>query len=274
MAEIYPLERKTASAAPFSTAVSNNVLTIEFARPPAHPLSSETIRRLTDELIRARDDSKVKTIVLTSTGKIFCAGHDLKEMKAHRSDSDGGREFLGKLFRQCSELMMAIVNHPRPVIAAVDGLATAAGCQLVASCDLAIASERATFCTPGVNIGGFCSTPMVALSRNVSPKHAMEMLLTGETIDAQRAREIGLVNRVVPPEYLNQIVRKYAETIASKSASAIALGKSTFYAQQELPLAEAYKLSTEAMVKGFLSRDSDEGVSAFLEKRDPEWKDE
>ncbi len=270
MADVVTLE--AAEQAPFTAEQAEGVLTIGFSAPPAHPLSSRTIGLLREELERAADDRRVKVIVLSSAGKIFCSGHDLKEMQAHRRDEDGGKAFLDQLFDDCSELMKAIVNHPNPVIAAVDGVATAAGCQLVASCDLAIASERAQFCTPGVNLGGFCSTPMVALSRNLSPKHAMEMLLTGEMIDAQTARDFGLANRVVPPEYLDQVVRKYAETIASKSASAIALGKRAFYKQLDMSLAEAYAYSTRVMVDGFMTRDADEGVSAFFDKRSPKWE--
>ncbi|MEX0344046.1 MAG: enoyl-CoA hydratase [Rhizobiaceae bacterium] len=270
MADVVALE--AAEQVPFSAEQDKGVLTIGFSAPPAHPLSSSTIGLLREELERAADDGGVKVIVLSSSGKIFCSGHDLKEMQAHRREEDGGKAFLDQLFDDCSELMKAIVNHPNPVIAAVDGIATAAGCQLVASCDLAIASERAQFCTPGVNLGGFCSTPMVALSRNLSPKHAMEMLLTGEMIDAQTARDFGLVNRVVPPEYLDQVVRKYAETIASKSASAIALGKQAFYRQLDMPLAEAYAYSSRIMVDGFMTRDADEGVSAFFDKRSPKWE--
>lgn len=271
MADLVSLE--ALEQAPFSAEQSKGVLTIGFSAPPAHPLSSGTIGLLREELERAADDPGVKVIVLSSAGKIFCSGHDLKEMQAHRrDDEDRGKAFLDQLFDDCSELMKAIVNHPNPVIAAVDGIATAAGCQLVASCDLAIASERAQFCTPGVNLGGFCSTPMVALSRNLSPKHAMEMLLTGEMIDALTARDFGLVNRVVPPEYLDQVVAKYAETIASKSASAISVGKRAFYRQIDMPLAEAYSYSSKVMVDGFMTRDADEGVSAFFEKRPPKWE--
>ncbi len=272
MAEIVALE--TENDAAFSADLENGVLTITFSAPPAHPLSLDTIGLLRAELNRAAEDRLVKVIVLASSGKIFCSGHDLVEMRTHRQDDDGGKAFLDKLFDECSQLMQAIVGHPKPIIAAVDGIATAAGCQLVASCDLAIASERARFCTPGVNLGGFCSTPMVALSRNLKPKHAMEMLLTGEMIDAQTARDFGLINRVVPPEYLNQIVKKYAETIASKSTAAIARGKRAFYRQLDMPLAEAYEFSSKVMVDGFLTKDADEGISAFFDKRDPVWSDE
>jgi enoyl-CoA hydratase/carnithine racemase len=170
--------------------------------------------------------------------------------------------------------MQAIVNHPKPVIAEVAGLATAAGCQLVASCDLAIASTESTFCTPGVNIGLFCSTPMVALTRNVSRKQAMEMLLTGEVIDATTAREFGLVNRVVPPEYLNQIVNKYADAIASKSPLTVKIGKEAFYKQAEMSLSDAYDYTARVMVENMMARDAEEGMGAFIGKRQPEWTGE
>ena len=173
--------------------------------------------------------------------------------------------------RKCSELMQAIVRHRNPVIAEVNGLATAAGCQLVASCDLAIASEEAQFCTPGVNIGLFCSTPMVALSRNLSRKHAMEMLLTGEPIDARSAREFGLVNRVVPPEYLGTIVGKYATTIASKSPLTVRIGKEAFYEQAEMGLSDAYAYTAGVMTGNMLAKDAEEGIGAFLQKRKPQW---
>jgi enoyl-CoA hydratase/carnithine racemase len=189
----------------------------------------------------------------------------------HRSDPDRGRAFFKDTMQRCSALMQTIVTHPKPVIAEVDGLATAAGCQLVASCDLAIASERASFGTPGVNIGLFCSTPMVALSRNASRKQAMEMLLTGETIDAKTARQFGLVNRVVPPEYLTQVVGKFAEAIASKSPLTLKIGKEAFYRQAEMSLADAYDYATEVMVENMLARDAEEGIGAFIEKRDPKW---
>lgn len=270
MAEILALD--PAGDEPFLTRIENGVLTIELSAPPAHSLSLDMLMRLNEVFEAVRNNKDVSAIVVTSSGKIFCAGHDLREMKAHRKDADGGRAFLEELFRRCSQLMQAIVDSPKPVIAAVDGIATAAGCQLVASCDLAVASNRAQFCTPGVNLGGFCSTPMVALSRNLSPKHAMEMLLTGDLFDAQTAREFGLVNHVVAPEELNQVVRKLAETIASKSSSAIARGKRAFYRQLEMPLPQAYAFSSEVMVDGFMTRDAEEGIAAFFDKRDPEWE--
>ncbi len=269
------LALKTAElSGPVATAASAGVMRITLANPPANALSIATLEALRDALAAARDDNSVRVIVIAAAGKLFCAGHDLKEMTAARKDADRGRAFFERTMRLCAEIMLAIVRHPKPVIAEVDGLATAAGCQLVASCDLAIASEEAAFCTPGVNIGLFCSTPMVALSRNVSRKQAMEMLLTGETIDAKTAREFGLVNRVVPRQYLNQVVTKYAETIVSKSPLTLKTGKEAFYRQAEMGLAEAYDYSVRVMVENMLARDAEEGIGAFIDKRKPEWTGE
>jgi len=273
MAEIVPLAR-TAPTGPLTVALEGGVLRLTLANPPANALSLALMAALQAEIDRAGSDPAVRVVVLAAAGKLFCAGHDLKEMTAHRGDPDRGRAFFETTMKACATLMQAIVRCPKPVIAAVDGLATAAGLQLVASCDLAIASSEASFCTPGVNIGLFCSTPMVALSRNVSRKQAMEMLLTGETIDASTAREFGLVNRVVPREYLNQIVNKYAQTIASKSPLTLKIGKEAFYAQAEMGLADAYDYAAQVMVDNMLARDAEEGIGAFIEKRDPHWTGE
>jgi len=254
-----------------STELRDGVLRITMSNPPANALSLALIAALQAEFDRAREDRAVRVIVLAASGKVFCAGHDLKEMQAHRSDPDRGRAFFERTMRECAALMQAIVRHPVPVIAEVDGTATAAGCQLVASCDLAIATDHATFATPGVNIGLFCSTPMVALSRNVSRKHAMEMLLTGENIDAATAREFGLVNRVVPREYLGQVVTKYAQTIVSKSPLTLKVGKEAFYEQAEMGLSDAYDYTVRVMVENMLARDAEEGIGAFIDKRKPEW---
>lgn len=254
--------------------LASGVLRLTLQNPPANALSLAMMRLLLDHLHAARDDKAVRVIIIDSAQKLFSAGHDLKELTAHRQDADRGLAFFEKTMLLCAELMQAIVHHPRPVIAAVGGLATAAGCQLVASCDLAICSDKATFCTPGVNIGLFCSTPMVALSRNVSRKQAMEMLLTGETIDASTAREFGLVNRVVPEEYLNPIVRKYAQAIAEKSTLTVKTGKEAFYRQAEMGLSEAYAYTAQVMVENMLARDAEEGINAFIEKRKPEWTGE
>ncbi|MBZ9998757.1 MULTISPECIES: enoyl-CoA hydratase [unclassified Mesorhizobium] len=273
MAEILAI-KPVAVEGPVAASRDEGVLRLTLANPPANALSLAVMAALTEELDRARADKAVRVIVLSAAGKVFCAGHDLKEMTARRADADRGKAFFEETFAACATLMQAIVRHPKPVIAEVDGLATAAGLQLVASCDLAIASHEATFCTPGVNIGLFCSTPMVALSRNVSRKHAMEMLLTGETIDAATAKEFGLVNRVAPREYLNQIVNKYAQTIASKSSSVLKTGKEAFYAQAEMGLADAYGYTGRVMVENMLARDAQEGIGAFIGKREPEWTDE
>jgi enoyl-CoA hydratase/carnithine racemase len=217
----------------------------------------------------AADESRV--IVLAADGPVFCAGHDLKEMTALRSEGDKGRAAFAALFAQCSKLMQTIVRHPKPVIAEIQGIATAAGCQLVASCDLAVASEHARFATPGVNIGLFCSTPMVALSRNVSRKHAMEMLLTGEMISAEQAVRLGLVNRVVRPDVLEPETMELAEAIAAKPRATVKIGKAAFYRQLEMPLSEAYDYAARVMTENMLHAESAEGIGAFLEKRKPQW---
>jgi enoyl-CoA hydratase/carnithine racemase len=217
----------------------------------------------------ATDDSRV--IVLAAEGPVFSAGHDLKEMTALRSGPDQGRAAFAAIFEQCSKLMQTIVRHPKPVIAQVQGIATAAGCQLVASCDLAVASESAQFATPGVNIGLFCSTPMVALSRNLSRKHAMEMLLTGEMISADHASRIGLINRVVAPDVLEPEAMELADRIAAKPRDTVKIGKEAFYRQLEMPLADAYAYASQVMTENMLAAEACEGIGAFLEKREPNW---
>ena len=260
---------------PLIEARGDGVLTLVLNRPERkNSLSEAMMAALQSALDAAADDRSVHVILLKSTGNVFCAGHDLKEMTRAREHADRGRAYYADVMARCAHLMQTIVTHPKPVIAEVDGLATAAGLQLVASCDLAIASDEARFCTPGVNIGLFCSTPMVALSRNVSRKQAMEMLLTGEIIDAATAREFGLVNRVVPKAYLDQVTAKYAETIASKSPLTLKTGKEAFYQQIEMPLADAYRHCAQVMVDNMLARDAEEGINAFLEKRDPTWRGE
>ncbi|TKT69081.1 enoyl-CoA hydratase [Aquamicrobium sp. LC103] len=273
MADILAL-KKSEPAGPVAVAVQDGILRLTLAKPPANALSLATLAALQAEFEAAEADASIRVIVLAAEGKVFCAGHDLKELTAHRGDVDRGRAFYERTMTECSRLMQTIVRHPKPVIAEIDGTASAAGCQLVASCDLAIATDQASFATPGVNIGLFCSTPMVALSRNVSRKHAMEMLLTGEAIDAQAARDFGLVNRVVPREYLNQIVMKYAQTIASKSPLTLKIGKEAFYAQAEMGLSDAYEYASRVMVENMMARDAAEGIGAFIEKRNPEWKGE
>ncbi|MCV0396877.1 MAG: enoyl-CoA hydratase [Rhizobiaceae bacterium] len=252
---------------------ANGVMRIVLANPPANALSLATMAALQAALDGAREDRSIRVVVIASQGKVFSGGHDLKEMTAHRSDRDGGRAFFEQTFAACSRLMQSIVRLPQPAIAAVDGIATAAGCQLVASCDLAIASDRATFGVNGIDVGLFCHTPGVALSRKIKPRHAMEMLLTGEMIDAATAREFGLVNRVVPPEYLDQVVGKYATAIAAKSPTAIRMGKEAFHVQAEKGLAEAYEHSSRVIVDNMMADDAKEGIDAFLAKRKPVWRD-
>ncbi len=229
----------------------------------------DRLRKATDELA-ANDD--VHVIVIAAEGSVFSSGHDLKEITRARTEPDGGREFFERAMEACSAMMQALVRCPKPVIASVQGVATAAGCQLVASCDLAVASADAGFATPGVNIGLFCSTPMVALSRNVGRKPAMEMLLTGETISARCAREFGLVNRVVEPGRLAAATAELAEQIAAKSPATLKIGKEAFYRQLEMPLSEAYALAARTMVENLLERDSREGIEAFIAKRAPVWQ--
>jgi enoyl-CoA hydratase/carnithine racemase len=218
-------------------------------------------------------EGSVRAVFIAANGPAFSAGHDLKELNAHRSDQDRGRAYFKHIMALSSGVMQQIVALPQPVIASVSSTATAAGCQLVASCDLAVASQSAKFATPGVNIGLFCSTPMVALSRNVSRKHAMEMLLTGELITAEDARRIGLVNRVVAPGREHGEALKLAEAIAGKSRLTVKIGKEAFYRQAEMPLADAYKYASEVMVENMLARDAEEGIGAFIEKREPKWQD-
>jgi enoyl-CoA hydratase/carnithine racemase len=222
-------------------------------------------------LVRLSAHRDVHAIVIAANGPVFCAGHDLKELTAHRKDGDGGRAFFSKIMSQCSALMQAIMKSPKPVIAAVHGTATAAGCQLVATCDLAVAAETAKFCTPGVNIGLFCSTPMVAISRNLPRKIAMEMLLLGEVLAAAEAAAYGLVNRVVPAGKVLEEAMTMANRIASRSPVAVEIGKEAFYAQIELPVAQAYGYASEVMVQNMLAADAEEGIGAFLEKREPDW---
>lgn len=224
------------------------------------------------EALGQADD--VKAVVVTGAGPVFCAGHDLKEMTARRGDADRGRAYYTKIMGLCSRMMQAVMGCPKPVIAAVQGPATAAGCQLVASCDLAVASEAATFCTPGVHIGLFCSTPMIALSRNVSRKHAMEMLLLGDNVGAARAYEMGLVNRVAPAADVLGAALELAAKIGEKSPAVVKIGKEAFYRQIEMPVAKAYDYASEVMVANMLHRDAEEGIGAFLEKRPPHWSGE
>ena len=237
-------------------------------------LSEAMLAQLGAAFAEAGADPSVRVVILAANGSAFCAGHDLKELTAGRAAPDRGRAYFAKIMAQCSDVMQTIVTCPKPVIAQVTGVATAAGCQLVASCDLAIADETAQFGTPGVHIGLFCSTPMVAVSRNVANKHAMEMLLTGDMTSASRAAEIGLVNRAVAPGALPEATLEMARKIASKSSMTLATGKRAFYAQREMTLSDAYEYASGVMVENMLAGDAEEGIGAFIEKRAPRWQDQ
>ena len=234
-------------------------------------LSDAMLAALQDEFDALAEDRSIRAIVLSGEGKAFCAGHDLKEMTAGRQAEDGGAAYFKDLFDRCARMMMTIQRLPQPVIAQVHGIATAAGCQLVASCDMAVAAEGTRFGVNGVNIGLFCSTPMVALTRNIPRKQAFEMLSTGQFIPATRAEALGLVNKVVPPEALAQETAVLAGMVADKLGAAVKIGKQAFYTQIEMPMAQAYDYTGDVMVQNMLYRDTAEGISAFLEKRHPEW---
>ncbi|GAA6192424.1 enoyl-CoA hydratase [Phaeobacter sp. NW0010-22] len=234
-------------------------------------LSDEMLAALQEQFDLLQADTTIRVVILSGEGKAFCAGHDLKQMTAGRQSEDGGKAYFKDLFDRCARMMMSIQALPQPVIAQVHGIATAAGCQMVASCDLAIAAEGTRFGVNGVNIGLFCSTPMVALSRNISRKQAFEMLSTGQFIDASRAAELGLINRAVPAQDLSQETHALAETLASKLGAAVKIGKQAFYEQIQMPLDQAYAYTGDVMVENMLYRDTEEGIAAFIEKRDPDW---
>ena len=242
----------------------------------------ERLNALSDEMIAAfqaefdalREDSSVRAVVISGAGKAFCAGHDLKQMTAGRQSEDAGRSYFSGLFSRCAAMMLSIRSLPQPVIAQAHGIATAAGCQLVASCDLAVAAEDTRFGVNGVNIGLFCSTPMVALSRNIPRKQAFEMLTTGKFIDAHRAEALGLINRAVPADRLAEETDELAATVASKLGHAVKIGKQAFYEQREMPLSDAYQYASDVMVQNLLKQDAIEGIDAFVEKRKPEWSDQ
>jgi enoyl-CoA hydratase/carnithine racemase len=251
----------------------DGVAVITLNRPSArNALSVAMIIALHEAVISVGRDAQVRAVVLTANGPAFCAGHDLKELTAHRNDADGGRAFYAATMTACSDMMQAVIACPKPVIAAIQGIATAAGCQLVATCDLAVASTSATFATPGVNIGLFCSTPMVALSRNISRKRAMELLLLGEALSASDAAIYGLINRAVAPDDVLPAALAFATMIARKSSATVAIGKATFYAQLEQPLSTAYSDASAVMVTNMMYADAQEGIGAFLDKREPNWK--
>jgi enoyl-CoA hydratase/carnithine racemase len=248
------------------------VLTLN--RPAArNSLSLEMLEAMIAALAAIAADPAIRAVVIAANGPAFCAGHDLKELTARRADPDGGHAFFITVWERCRTMMQAVRNLPKPVIAAVQGAASAAGCQLAATCDLAVASTAATFATPGVNIGLFCSSPMVALSRNVAPKHAMEMLLTGDPVTAEHALEIGLVNRLAAPGTERDEAIALARHIASKSSAAIRIGKPAFYAQIEMDFGEAAEFAAAVMVDNMLEGDAVEGIGAFIAKRAPHWRD-
>lgn len=254
--------------------VAERVATLTLNRPGSlNALSYEMLDALGAALDGAAADPQVKVIVIRGAGRAFCAGHDLREMQAARQSPDAGAAAFKDLFDRCAALMARIPALPRPVIAQVHGIATAAGCQLVASCDMAVAAEDARFGVNGVNIGLFCSTPMVALSRNLPRKQAFEALVTGEFLPAARARDLGLVNRVVPPAELETATRALATTVAAKLGAAVRIGKTAFYDQLAMPLDQAYAFTGAAMVENMLNADTDEGINAFLGKRPPVWSD-
>jgi enoyl-CoA hydratase/carnithine racemase len=251
----------------------DGIATLRLDRPQArNALSEALIAALSDTLDELAQDGSVKAVMLAANGPVFSAGHDLKEMTARRQDPDRGRAYYEDILGRCSAMMQRIVRLPQPVIAAVEGVATAAGCQLVATCDLSVAGAQARFCTPGVNIGLFCSTPMVALSRNLSSKHAMEMLLLGEMVGAEDALRFGLVNRVVAAGEAEAEALRMAAIIASKSALTVKIGKRAFYEQQEMALSDAYAHAARVMAQNMLARDAEEGIGALLEKREPRWE--
>ncbi len=234
-------------------------------------LSDEMLAALQEQFDNLREDSQIRAVILSGAGKAFCAGHDLKQMTAGRQSEDGGKAYFADLFNRCAAVMLSVRSLPQPVIAQVHGIATAAGCQLVATCDLAIAAEDTKFGVNGVNIGLFCSTPMVALSRNIARKKAFEMLTTGTFIDATAAEALGLINRAVPASELGTATTALAETLAAKLGAAVKIGKQAFYQQLEMPLEQAYAYTGDVMVQNMMYRDTQEGIAAFIEKRAPDW---
>src|SRR5258708_26010087 len=251
-----------------------SIAVVTLNRPAArNSLSEALIAGLHAALDEIADDNNIRAVVIAAKGPAFSAGHDMKELTARRADADRGRAYFAQIMNACSSMMQAIVQLPKPVVAAVQGIATAAGCQLVASCDLAVASDAASFATPGVDIGLFCSTPMVGRARNVPRKQVMEMLLTGEPISAETARDIGLINRVVASGTEREAAIALAGKVALKSAYTVKLGKEAFYRQAEMSLADAYRYAAEVMTENMMARDAEEGIGAFIEKREPKWHD-
>jgi len=270
------IDPSTPVESPVSFDAENGVARVVLDRPKSiNALSEEMLSALQSCLDEIAADRSIRAVILRSSGDHFCAGHNLKEMTARRADADGGKAYFVELFETCSKMMKTIVRLPQPVIAEVRGIATAAGCQLVAACDLAVAADTAKFATSGVNIGLFCSTPMVALSRNVARKHAMEMLLLGEFQPAGRAAEIGLVNAVVPEDQVADEAMRMARIIADKSSAAVKIGKQAFYRQAEMSLDDAYEYAGRAMAENMMARDTDAGIGAFVTKQPmPVWTGE
>ncbi|MBK9082713.1 MAG: enoyl-CoA hydratase [Rhizobiales bacterium] len=261
------------SPSPLRLETSGPVATLTLARPQArNALSMATLTALRRALDEVAERAEIRALLIAHDGPAFSAGHDLKEIAARRADADRGRAFFAELMAACAGVMTRIVRMPQPVIAVVEGVATAAGCQLVASCDLAVAGAQARFATPGVNIGLFCSTPMVALTRNLARKHAMEMLLTGEMIDAEHAARIGLINKATEQGGALAAARAWADLVASKSATTLKIGKRAFYEQAEMTLDQAYAHAGAVMVENMLARDAEEGIAAFVDKREPNWE--
>ena len=270
------IDPSTPVESPVSFDAENGVARVVLDRPKSiNALSEEMLSALQSCLDDIAKDRSIRAVILRSSGDHFCAGHNLKEMTARRADADGGKAYFVELFETCSKMMKTIVRLPQPVIAEVRGIATAAGCQLVAACDLAVAADTAKFATSGVNIGLFCSTPMVALSRNVARKHAMEMLLLGEFQPAGRAAEIGLVNAVVPEDQVADEAMRMARIIADKSSAAVKIGKQAFYRQAEMSLDDAYEYAGRAMAENMMARDAEAGIGAFVDKQPmPAWTGE
>ncbi|MFZ1726644.1 MAG: enoyl-CoA hydratase [Albidovulum sp.] len=251
----------------------NGIATLTLNAPDRlNALSDAMLAALKAEFIALASDPAIRVVILKGAGKAFCAGHDLKEMQAGRATPDKGRAYFSDLFDRCTEVMQMIPALPQPVIAQVHGIATAAGCQLVASCDMAMAAEGTRFGVNGVNIGLFCSTPMVALSRNIPRKKAFEMLTTGAFIDAAQAESVGLINRTVPGQRLETETLALAGVVAAKLSGAVKIGKRAFYEQIEMTRADAYAHAGAVMVENMLWRDTEEGINAFIEKRDPDWQ--
>ena len=257
-----------------SSITSDGILRLVLNNPDNHNvLSEEMMSNMQSSLDESIKTKQVRVIIISAVGPTFSAGHDLKELTKERQNSDKGKSYYKKIMTKCSNLMQAIVNNPKPVIAEINGTATAAGCQLVASCDLAYASDKSKFATPGVNIGLFCSTPMVAVSRNISNKHSMEMLLEGDLISADKAEKIGLINKSMNESILKEQTLKIAQKISKKSALTLKIGKEAFYKQINMNLSDAYDYASNVMVENMLKLDAEEGIDAFINKRTPNWQD-